>query len=147
MVSEGRGRMRQWEDHALGLLRLVAALLFFQHGVQKWFGWPPGGHAPADWPLFSMWGVAAVLEFGGGLLLALGLFTRPVAFVLAGNMAYAYWFVHVPMAAGQPAGWTPIVNGGDLAILFCFTFLYMAAAGPGRFAMDNLIRRFPQSGE
>lgn len=147
MASDRPGPMRRVEDLALGLLRMVAAILFFQHGVQKWFGWPPGGHAPADWSLFSMWGVTAVLEFGGGLLLALGLFTRPVAFVLAGNMAYAYWFIHVPMGAGQPAGWTPIVNGGDLAILFCFTFLYLAAAGPGRLAVDNLIKRPPLPGE
>lgn len=127
-------------DHALALLRIVAAILFFQHGLQKWLGWPPGGHAPADWSPLSIWAIAATLEFGGGILLFLGLFTRPVAFVLCGDMAFAYWFIHVPGAVGQPAGWMPAVNGGDLAILFCFVFLYLIAEGPGSFSLDQWLR-------
>lgn len=131
------GRTEQMADRALMLLRVVAAILFFQHGLQKWLGWPPGGHAPADWSLLSIWAVAAALEFGGSILVFLGLFTRPVAFVLCGDMAFAYWFIHVPGAAAQPAGWMPAVNGGDLAILFCFVFLYLVAAGPGSLSLDH----------
>ena len=136
MIAGETGYAKQIEDGALALLRIVAALLFFQHGVQKWFDWPPGGHAPADWPLFSIFGMAAMLEFGGGLLLMFGLFARPVAFILSGEMAFAYWSIHVPDGADQPAGWMPVANGGDLAILFCFVFLYLFAAGPGALSLD-----------
>lgn len=84
-----------------------------------------------------MFGIAGTLEIFGGLAIVLGLFTRSVAFILAGEMAIGYWFIHVPMGMSQEAGWMPVVNGGDLAILFCFTFLYLAAAGPGAGAIDN----------
>ena len=111
-----------------------------QHGLQKYFGWPPGGHAPAEFNLFSMFGIAGTLELFGGLAIVLGLATRTVAFLLAGQMAVAYWFIHFKAGLGQEAGWLPVVNGGDLAILFCFSFFYLACAGPGAWAIDNRLK-------
>lgn len=124
----------QWAPRLLSVLRIVTALLFMEHGAQKLFGFlatQPG--APA--PLFSMIGFAGVLEFFGGLLLLLGLFTRPVAFILSGQMAVAYFMVHAPQ------GFFPLQNKGELAVLYCFVFLYLAAAGAGTWSIDNLRRR------
>lgn len=120
----------EWTPRLLSVLRIVAALLFLEHGTQKLFGVPPpmGGAGPAAFTL--IW-FAAILEFGGGLLLLLGLFTRPVAFLLSGEMAVAYWMAHAPRSP------FPAVNGGDAAILFCFVFLYLAAAGGGAWAADR----------
>jgi putative oxidoreductase len=114
----------------LAVLRIVAALLFIEHGTQKLFGFPPpvGGAGPA---MFTLLWYAAVLEVVGGVLLLLGLFTRPVAFIISGEMAFAYWMAHAPRNA------FPALNGGDAAILFCFVFLYLSAAGPGAWALDN----------
>lgn len=112
------------------MLRIAAALVFLAHGTQKLFGFPSGTPVP----LLSLFGVAGVLEAIGGALLALGLFTRPVAFVLAGEMAVAYFRSHFPR------GTWPIVNGGELAVLFCFIWLYFFAAGPGPISLDALIR-------
>ena len=118
------------------LLRVVAGLLFLHHGAQKLFGWfggiPPNG-GPA--PFWSQAGIAGFLEFFGGLLILVGLLTRPVAFVLAGEMAVAYFRFH------QPRALLPIQNGGELAVLFCFLFLFFAAHGPGRFSLDALRAR------
>ncbi|WP_240046503.1 DoxX family protein [Paracraurococcus ruber] len=116
------------------ILRIVAALIFLLHGTQKLFGFPPpmGGTGPAA---FSLLWVGGVLELVGGLLLMLGLFTRPVAFVLAGEMAFAYWMFHAPRNL------FPTLNGGDAAILYCFVFLYFVAAGPGAWALDIARRR------
>jgi putative oxidoreductase len=115
----------------LSLLRIVAAFLFLAHGTQKLFGFPvasPGG--PAE--LLSQMGIAGLLEFvGGGLLLA-GLWTRPVAFLLSGEMAFAYFLVHAPQ------GFWPMLNGGELAALYCFLFLFLAAAGPGPWSLDSV---------
>ncbi len=114
----------------LNALRIVTGLLFMQHGAQKLFaifGREEAVH------LFSQMGLAAVLEFWGGLLIVLGLFTRPVAFVLAGEMAWAYFQAHFPR------GWFPIMNRGELPILFCFIYLYLAANGGGSFSLDGLI--------
>jgi putative oxidoreductase len=113
------------------VLRIVAALIFLEHGTQKLFGFPgppTGGSFPA---MFSLLWFAAVLEVAGGVLLLIGLFTRPVAFILAGEMAFAYWMAHAPRS------FFPALNGGDAAILFCFVFLYLSAAGPGAWALDN----------
>jgi putative oxidoreductase len=121
-----------WAPRALALLRIVAALLFMEHGTQKLLGFPPSDN-PGP-PLFSLLGLAGVLELFGGILLLLGLFTRPVAFVLSGQMAVAYWMAHAPRA------FYPVLNGGDAAILFCFVFLYLVAAGPGAWSLDNAIR-------
>jgi putative oxidoreductase len=118
-------------DRLLAVLRIVAALLFLEHGTQKLFGFPPtaSGVGPAA---FTMLWFAAVIEVVGGLLILLGLFTRPAAFICAGQMAFAYWLAHAPRSA------FPAVNGGDAAILFCFVFLYLVAAGPGAWALDNI---------
>ncbi|MBR0679029.1 DoxX family protein [Roseomonas eburnea] len=121
----------RWAPHALGLLRIVAALIFFEHGTQKLFGFPArpnGGAGPA---LLSMYGVAGLLEIAGGALLVVGLYVRPVAFVLSGLMAAAYWISHAPRSV------FPVLNGGDAAILYCFLFLYLVFAGGGAFALDN----------
>ena len=117
----------------LSVLRIVAALLFMQHGLQKLFGWfggmgPDGGTAtPITLPF-----IAGVLELVGGALVALGLFTRPVAFLLSGQMAVAYFMAHASRSL------FPIENGGEHTVLFCFVFLYIAAAGPGPWSLDAL---------
>jgi putative oxidoreductase len=113
----------------LGLLRIVTALLFMEHGGQKLLGFPPADHAgPA---LFSLFWFAGLLELAGGFFILIGLFTRPVAFILSGEMAFAYWMAHAPKS------FYPAVNGGDAAILFCFIFLYLAFRGPGAFSLDG----------
>lgn len=119
-----------------GLLRIVAALLFILHGTQKFFSWPVlEARDPVS--LFSRYGLAGVLEMGGGMLLLLGLFTKPVAFVLAGEMAAAYFLAHISRSA------FPILNGGEPAVLFCFIWLFMAAAGPGAFSLDGRRTQIP----
>ena len=128
----------RWTPRLLSVLRIVAAFLFMAHGAQKLFGvLPPPGGMPA-FPAFSLPWVAGVLElFVGGLLL-IGLFTRLAAFILAGEMAVAYFIAHAPN------GFWPIQvggNGGELAVLYCFIFLFIAAAGGGEWAVDRLIGR------
>jgi len=120
----------RYSPYALGLLRIVAALIFIAHGTQKLFGFPA---APASGlpPMFSLFWFGAVLEAFGGLAILLGVFTRPVAFILAGEMAYAYWMFHAPRSL------YPLLNGGDAAILYCFIFLYLVFAGAGAFSIDN----------
>ena len=120
---------RDWTSTALALLRIVTALLFIEHGTAKLLGWPES-EMPQP-PIGSFMWIGGVLEALGGLLVLLGLFTRLVAFLLAGEMAVAYWMFHAPQ------GPFPMNNGGDASILFCFVFLFLAAAGPGRFALDN----------
>lgn len=132
---------QKWAPYSLGLLRIMAGLLFMQHGMQKYFQFPPGGHQEGAFNLFSMFGIAGTLELFGGALIALGLFTRPAAFLLSGQMAVAYWMVHVPMGMAMEAGFFPVVNGGDLAILFCFVFLHLFLAGPGALSVDGLLTR------
>jgi putative oxidoreductase len=121
-----------WAPRVLSILRIVAALLFFEHGTTKLLGFPPSDHSPE---LFSLPWIAGALELVGGALLIAGLFTRPVAFILSGEMAFAYWMAHAPRSA------FPVVNGGDAAILFCFVFLYLAAVGGGPWSLDALRRR------
>ena len=122
----------------LSLLRIVAAALFMQHGAQKLLGVPGGTfHLIDSAQLFTIApGLAGVLELFGGLLLLIGLFARPVAFLLSGQMAFAYFMAHFPTDHVFP-----VLNGGDLAVLFCFTFLYLAAAGPGPWSLDAKLRR------
>lgn len=115
------------------LLRVVAGLLFLQHGAAKLFGW--FGGMPADVTMTTQILIGGILELAGGLLVLLGLFTRPTAFIVSGEMAVAYWMVHAPKG-----GW-PIQNGGELAVLYCFLFLFMAAYGGGDWSLDALIRR------
>jgi putative oxidoreductase len=122
----------KWSSQLLSIFRIIAAFLFMQHGAQKLLGFPvpPQGEVAP----FSLIGLAGVLELVGGLLLLLGLFTRPVAFVLAGQMAVAYFMAHAPR------GFWPLLNGGELAVLYCFAFLYLAAAGGGVWSIDQVWR-------
>lgn len=122
-------------DLALLLLRVVAGAMLMQHGGQKLFGFPPSaGHPFAGAPeIFTKIWIAGVLELVGGLLLVLGLLTRIVGFLLAGELAVAYFTVHAPR------GFFPILNQGELAALYCFVFLFFAAAGGGRFSLDREI--------
>ena len=122
-----------WQPRLLSLLRIVTALLLLQHGTAKLLGFP---HVAMfdNIRLLSLVGVAGVLEFAGGILLFLGVFTRPVAFILSGEMAVAYFIAHAQKS------FFPILNGGELAVLYCFVLLYLAAAGGGAwsFARDRL---------
>jgi putative oxidoreductase len=120
-----------WGPRLLSVLRIVAALLIMQHGAQKLFGFPSGSTVP----LMSMMGLAGILEFFGGLLLLVGLFTRPVAFILSGLLAAAYFMVHAPQ------GFWPVLNKGELAVLYSFVFLYLAVAGGGSWSIDYCWRR------
>jgi putative oxidoreductase len=117
------------------LLRIVVGFLFWQTGGLLLFGWFGTPGEPSPPPLMSQAGIGGVLEFFGGIMTMLGLFTRPVAFILSGMMAVAYWQFHAPQA-----GW-PVQNQGMPAVLFCFIFLYMAARGGGDWSLDALIRR------
>jgi putative oxidoreductase len=123
--------IRKHEDTFLALLRIVAGALFASHGAQKLFG-VLGGHPMTGKPLML---IAGIIEFFGGLLIAAGLFARIAAFIASGEMAVAYFMAHVPR------GFWPIENRGELAVVFCFVFLYIAARGPGRLALDNLHKR------
>ncbi|HKR56383.1 MAG TPA: DoxX family protein [Gemmatimonadales bacterium] len=114
----------------LSLLRIVAAFTYMAHGTQKLFGFP-GGVAHVEY--VSLYGLAGVIETAGGLFLLLGLFTRPVAVITAGEMAVAYFLVHVRQGA-----W-PLLNHGELAVVYCFLFLYIAAVGPGPWSLDRVL--------
>lgn len=122
-------RLSAWRPQALAVLRIMAALLFIEHGTQKFFNFPPAEQPFGD--LMNLMGVAGTLEVVGGILILVGLFTRPAAFVLCGFMAVAYFMAHAPQS------FFPVNNRGDAAILFCFVFLYLTIAGPGAFALDN----------
>lgn len=121
-------KLQGYAPIALALLRIVTALLFIEHGTAKLLNFPASEMHPS---LFSLFGLAGVLEIVGGALVLLGFFTRIAAFLLSGQMAIAYWMAHAPQS------FFPVNNGGDAAILFCFIFLYLVFAGPGAFAMDN----------
>lgn len=133
-------RLARWAPYCRSALRIMAALLFMQHGMQKYFGFPPGGHREIPFKLFSLFGIGGTLELFGGFMLMVGFFSRPVAFVLSGHMAVAYFLVHFASGLSMPAGFFPVVNGGDLAILFCFVYLYLFVAGPGPVSLDALMR-------
>lgn len=125
-----------WSPRVLSILRIITALLFMEHGLMKI------AHFPAEQPglpnpLPPLLIAAAIIEVAGGLMLTIGLFTRIVAFVCAGEMAAAYFMAHLPKSV-----W-PAVNGGDLAIMFCFVFLYLVFAGPGEWSLDAQLRKAP----
>ncbi|SHI89314.1 DoxX family protein [Wenxinia saemankumensis] len=119
--------LSRYQPQALGVFRIVVALLFIQHGTQKLFGFPASPFETLP-PIML---IGAWLELIGGLAILVGLFTRPVAFVMSGMMAVAYFMFHAP------SGFFPALNGGDAAILFCFAFLYLVFAGPGAFAVKS----------
>lgn len=118
-----------WAPHVLSLLRIMTALLLLQFGMAKMLGFPVFEYLN-NVPRFSPPWFAGVLEFAGGVLLLIGLFTRPVTFILSGLMAFAYFLGHAPK------GFIPLTNGGNMAILFCFVFLYFAFAGGGAWSVD-----------
>jgi putative oxidoreductase len=129
-------RLLVWAPRVLSVLRIVAALLFMEHGLMKVFHFPiPQPGAPD--PLPPMLLAAAWLEILGGALILLGLFTRPAAFILSGEMAVAYFLAHAPQ------GFYPAVNKGEAAILYCFLFLYLVFAGPGEWSVDAQVRKRP----
>ena len=121
-----------WEPRMLSILRIMVGVLYTEHGLAKMVDFPhQPNHAP--YALFTLVpGLQGLLELVGGLLLALGLFTRTVAFILAGNMAVAYFVAHAPR------GFFPLLNGGELAIVYCFIFLYFWIAGGGEWSLDRL---------
>lgn len=123
-----------WSPRLLSVLRIVAGFLFMAHGTQKLFSFPAASSS-GEPPLLSLIGIAGLLETFGGALLLVGLCTRPVAFILSGMMAVAYFKAHAPQ------GFWPIINRGELAALYSFLFLYLAAAGGGSWSLDRLIRR------
>ena len=136
MADDTGGRWARATRVTYFLLRIVAGLLFFHAGAMKLFGWfggMPGKPSPP--PLTSQVGIGGILECVGGVLVMLGLLTRPVAFIISGEMAVAYWQFHAPK------GTWPIENHGESAVLFCFIFLFMAAYGGGDWSLDALIRR------
>ena len=125
----------QWAPYVLSILRIVVAFLFIAHGTQKYFGYP-SLEPRAGIAVNSLRGVGSLLEMIGGTLLFFGLFTRPVAFLLSGEMAVAYFVSHAPR------GFWPLLNRGEPAVLFCFIWLYFAAAGGGAWSLDVLFRRW-----
>jgi len=122
--------LNNWSPRVLSILRIVTAFLFMQHGTQKMFGFPVPQRSEFD--LFSLSGVAGTLEVVGGFLLLLGLFTRPVAFLLSGLMAFAYFIAHAPKS------FWPLLNGGELAAMWAFLFLYFSLAGGGTWSIDQI---------
>ena len=128
-------RLSQYVPQALAALRIVTALLFFMAGVFHLFNFPASPFPPNPPEMAPLMLTAGVLEFVGGLLLLVGFLTRPTAFVLCGMMAVAYWGFHAPM------GWSPVINMGAPAILYCFIFLYLVFAGPGAWAVDTVRSR------
>ncbi len=123
----------KWSPQLLSVLRIITAFLFMQHGAQKVFGFLAPQPAP-EFSLFSLIGVAGALEFFGGFFILVGLFTRPVAFILSGLMAVAYFMAHAPQ------GFWTLQNKGELAALYSFVFLYFSAAGGGAWSLDRLRR-------
>src|ERR1700730_12226352 len=132
-LDELYAKLEPWAPHVLSILRIMAGLLFLQHGMQKLFGFPPDPDVTSP-PLLSLMGLAWLIELVGGGLVTVGLFTRISAFVLSGEMAFAYFMAHAPQ------GFIPIDNGGDLAVLFCFVFIYLAFAGPGPWSVDAMMK-------
>ena len=127
---------KEWAPQLLSVLRIVVAFLYFQVGSAKWFAFPaaimPGGGTA---PVGSLVWFAGIIEVVGGTFLLLGLFTRPVAFILSGEMAFAYFIGHFPN------GFWPVLNQGAPAVFYCFTFLYFSAAGAGPWSLDTLLAR------
>jgi putative oxidoreductase len=128
--------MSRLTPYLQSVLRIVAAFVYLAHGLQKLFAFPSSGQAHAV-ALASLLGAAGIIETAGGTLMLLGLFTRPVAFLISGQMAVAYFTQHAP----RDAWYWPILNGGELAVLLCFIWLFFCAAGPGPWSLDVLMRK------
>lgn len=122
----------KWHDQFLSVLRIMTGLLFLEHGTGKYLGFPHLERVPNA---MSMPGVGGMFELVGGVLITLGIFSRPVAFLLAGEMAVAFFYAHFPR------NFFPILNGGEAAVLFCFVFLYLFFAGPGPWSLDAMMKR------
>jgi len=133
-MANGEGTFEVWAPRVLSILRIVAAFLFIFHGTAKLLHVPHQAQFD-NVQLMSLIGIQGVIELVGGALLLIGLFSRPVAFILSGDMAVAYFMAHFPKS------WLPLLNGGDLAVLFCFVFLYLFVAGPGQWSIDARMRR------
>ncbi|MPZ41436.1 MAG: DoxX family membrane protein [Rhizobiales bacterium] len=127
-----QGIADRFAPYVLSILRIMSALLLLQHGFSKFFAWPAAMNQPA---MFSLYWWAGAIEIVGGVLLLVGLFTRPVAFILAGELAFAYFIGHAPRS------FFPIVNNGEAAVLFCFVYFYLAFAGGGPWSVDSVVRR------
>jgi putative oxidoreductase len=125
--------IKAWEPRILSIMRIAIGLDFLQHGMSKLFDFPHVDR-PGQVPLMSLLGLAGVLELAGGVLLTLGLYTRLVAFIVSGEMAAAYFMAHAP------AGFFPILNHGELAVVYCFVFFYLAFAGGGEWSLDQAMR-------
>ena len=122
--------LQPYTAQLLSTVRIMSGLLFLQHGTTKYLSFPASPMNNAS-PL-TMGGAAGLIELVGGVLIVIGLFTRPVAFILSGTMAVAYFYIH------SPQGFFPLLNGGELAVLYCFVFLFIAAAGGGAWSVDRL---------
>ena len=129
--------LSKFQPQALGILRIIAGLLFLSAGLQKWFNFPIANPNFAKITLISMIGIAGLIEIVGGALVTVGLYTRAAAFIMSGEMAVAYWYY-----VNRPAkGFIPIQNGGTLEVLFCFVFFYLIFAGAGAWSLDAMWRK------
>ena len=129
-MNEAGNICTAWAPRLLSVLRIVLGFLLIPHGLQKLFGLLGGKQVE----LMSLMGLAGVIELFGGILILIGLFTRPVAFVISGFAAFAYFIAHAPQ------GFWPILNKGELAVVYCFLYLYLSAAGGGEWSLDRLLR-------
>jgi putative oxidoreductase len=123
-------QLRDWAPRVLSIVRIVTGLIFMAHGTQKFLSFPAGEYAGSGLALNNPGAYAGLIELVCGFLIAIGLFTRPAAFLASGTMAVAYWMAHAPQ------NFFPVNNGGDAAILYCFIFLYFVFAGPGPWSID-----------
>jgi putative oxidoreductase len=140
VTNKDQSPLERWAPYTLSVLRIIAAFLFLQHGSMKLF-LVPAGQMSKPVELVSLLGLAGVLEFFGGLLLLMGLFTRTVAFILSGEMAVAYFYAHALHA------FSPLVNRGELAVLYCFLYLYFVMVGGGAWSVDAFLKRGSASNE